>query len=280
MRIKKIADERDDRSAAVANQTAYNKSEAKSYGKGAPHLKHKSVRKLYIELVGTLFNRAKNINSVPRVLDIGAGEGSVTISFLEFGARVTATDISGNQLTKLKSRCERFGEMLEVRCEDVSDTLQDSTEKYDIVVMSSFLHHVPDYLEMIQKATTKLANSGQLFIFQDPLRYDSMGRFDLLFSNFAYLSWRMLQGDLIGGLKRRVRRSRGIYLEDSIFDNTEYHVTRNGVDQEAIYTMLNEKGWDCSLITYFSTQNTIFQTIGDVFGLKNTFGFIAKKNVP
>ena len=40
-------------------------------------------------------------------------------------------------------------------------------------------------------------------------------------------------------LKRDTSISRGIYLENSSYDNAEYHVTRNGVDQNAIYDLLN-----------------------------------------
>lgn len=272
-------DERINRIAALANVAAYNPDATREYVDGAPHVKHASLRRLYGGMVVRVFDEAKKYNATPRVLDIGAGEGSVTLPFLELGAKVVATDISSSQLAALRSKCERFGDMLEVRCEDMNDTLKNKTDIYDIVVVNSFLHHVPDYLGMIKEMLTILAPNGQFFSFQDPLRYDSIGKPSLLFSNFAYFSWRVFKGDLIGGIKRRFRRSRGVFLEDSIHDNAEYHVTRNGVDQNAINDLLTENGFKVSIVPYFSTQSSVLQIAGKFLGIKNTFAVIAVKNV-
>lgn len=120
---------------------------------------------------------------------------------------------------------------------------------------------------------------GQFFSFQDPLRYDTVGKSTMMFSTLAYLSWRLLKGDVAGGLKRRLRRRRGIYLEDSMHDNAEYHVTRNGVDQDAIYELFKELGFDCSILRYFSTQSPFFQPKGAALGVKNTFAVIARRGM-
>jgi len=270
-------DERINRIASLANVSAYDAEATNKYIDGAPHIKHSSLRKLFGQLLVQIFDSAKKHTEIPKVLDLGAGEGSVTLSFLELGAKVVAVDISDSQIDALKTKCKHFGEMLEVRCEDINDTLIDKSEKYDIIVVNSFLHHVPDYLGMIREAVTVLNPQGQFFSFQDPLRYDSVGKATMMFSKLAYFSWRVFKGDVIGGLKRRLRRARGIYLEDSIHDNAEYHVTRNGVDQEAICEMLKEHGFDCNIVSYFSTQDRFFQPIGTVLGIKNTFAIIAQK---
>ena len=265
------------RIAALANISAYDAEATKRYIDGAPHIKHASLRMLYGKLVVQVFDFAKQYTKTPKVLDLGAGEGSVTLPFLELGAKVVAIDISSSQLDALRGKCERFVDMLEVRCEDINDTLRDKNEKYDIIVVNSFLHHVPDYMGMIREAITVLSPYGQFFSFQDPLRYDSVGTFTTLFSKLAYFSWRVFKGDVIGGLKRRLRRGRGIYLEDSVYDNAEYHVTRNGVDQDAIYGLFKEHDFDCGIVSYFSTQSRFFQPIGTVLGVKNTFAVVAQK---
>lgn len=145
-------DKRINRVAALANISAYNPEATKKYIQGAPHIKHASLRTLYAELAVQVYDYAKNYTAIPHVLDLGAGEGSVTLPFLELGARVTAVDISSSQLQALQSRCERYGERLEVRCEDVADTLKDLPAHYDIIVANSFLHHIPDYVGMIKEA--------------------------------------------------------------------------------------------------------------------------------
>jgi SAM-dependent methyltransferase len=270
--------ERINRIAALANVSTYSSMEdAKKYIDGAPHIKHASLRKLYGKLVLQVFDRAAQFTSVPRILDLGAGEGSVTLPFLELGAKVVAVDISSSQLDALKEKSKIYGNMLEIRCEDINDMLKGNSEKFDIIVVNSFLHHIPNYLGLIKEAVTHLSSYGQFFSFQDPLRYDSVGKFTLLFSNLAYFSWRVFKGDVIGGMRRKIRRVFGIYLEDSVHDNAEYHATRSGVDQNALCGLLEELGLESNIVSYFSTQSHIFQPIGTLLGIKNTFAIIAQK---
>jgi SAM-dependent methyltransferase len=273
-------DNRINRVASLANIASYDAEATARYVDGAPHIKHASLRTLYGRLVVDVFDDAKKHAEVPTVLDLGAGEGSVTLPFLELGARVTAVDISPSQLEALRGRCERFGEMLEVRCEDINDTLEDRSAKYDIVVTNSFLHHIPDYLGMIEKALGLLSPHGQFFSFQDPLRYDSIGKAATAFNNLAYLTWRIFRGDVIGGLKRRLRRSKGIYLEDAVEDQTEYHAVRGGLDHDAVEKLFRERGYDCVIFPYYSTQSSLFQPLGTMLGIKNTFAVIAREQGP
>jgi SAM-dependent methyltransferase len=209
-------------------------------------------------------------------LDLGAGEGSATQLFLEAGAKVTAVDISQGQLEILRQTCARFGDKLSVRCEDINDTLRTETKKYDIVVAISFLHHVPDVIDLTRKALTLLKPNGQFFAFQDPLRYDSLALTTRAFSFCAFYFWRIFKGDLVAGTKRFIRRRRGIY-DDSVQDNAEYHVVRNGVDQDAIAQFVEGEGWHCEIVRYFTTQNAFFQALGAGLGMKNTFAVIVRK---
>ena len=143
------------------------------------------------------------------------------------------------------------------------------------------LHHLPDYLGVIREAVDRLSPAGQFLSFQDPLRYDTVGRFTRAFDELSYLTWRVFQGDLWGGLKRRLRRSRGVLddspLAASVYDYAEYHVIRGGVDQDAIEAMLTTAGFECEVIRYFSTQSRVFQPIGEFLGVKNTFGILARR---
>lgn len=260
-------------SASRENREMYDSMELKDYIDGAPHLKHKKLRKLYIEFANKIVaNSKKNNNSV---LDIGAGEGTTTNCFLSLGSKVTAVDISQNQLDSLKKRCFQYGDKLQVICEDVNDTVK-RNEQYDIITINSFLHHIPNYCNLLQQASNLLKQNGQIFTWQDPIRYDTLNKFTSLFSKIAYFSWRIRKGDIIAGIKRRIRRSKGVYL-DNVYDNAEYHVTRNGVDQDAIQKLFKDMGFNVEIIEYFSTQSAFWQCIGDLFKIKNTFGIVAQK---
>ncbi len=265
------------RVASRANAAAYDAELAAEYIDGAPHLKHAKLRDLYAEMVVEIFQHAKASSAVPRVLDLGAGEGSVTLPMLELGAEVTAVDLSSEMLTRLKKKCEAFGDKLTVRCEDIEQTLRNDATEFDIVTANSFLHHIPDYMAMLRSVIPRLSAHGQFFSFQDPLKYSTLVPGTRLFDQLAYASWRLGKSDVLGGMSRWMRRARGTYREDSLHDNAEYHVLRGGVDQDAITGLFTDAGFDCRVVSYFSTQSRIFQPIGKLIGVKNTFAFVAKR---
>src|SRR5260370_4480023 len=109
------------------------------------------------------------------------------------------------------------------------------------------------------------------------MRYDTVGILTLWFGKFGYFFWRSFRGDLLGGVSRRLRRARGIYLADCPQDNAEYHVTRNGVDQIAIKDFLTSSGFTCRIVPYFSTHSGLFQRMGSALGIENTFAVLARR---
>jgi SAM-dependent methyltransferase len=267
----------DHRMAALANVAMFNEEGTTNCVSASPHLTHPTVRDLYATLVMRTFDTAKKSANVPRVLDLGAGEGSATLPFLELGAHVTAVDISESQLAVLVQKCGQFATRLQVCREDINEILEGNEERYDIVVMNSFVHHIPDYLALFKKSVAVLQPNGLIFSFQDPLRYDALGRGSFYFSMGGYFFWRLFQGNYLQGLRTRIRRLRGIYVPGSKEDDAEYHVTRNGVDQDAIAQLLASESFTCEIIRYFSTQSSMFQRLGLFFGVKNTFAIIAQR---
>jgi SAM-dependent methyltransferase len=268
------------RVVAAGNRAFYDRATAREYIDGAPHIKHASLKRLYAKLILDLFNHARTRRPVPRILDLGAGEGSVTLPFLELGARVTAVDISRRQLDDLLKRAKHHADRLTVRCEDVvamTAAGNGEADPYDIIVANSFLHHIPDYLSLIRNLMGRLAPNGQFFSFQDPMRTDSIGRGTRLFSLAAYGTWRFCKSDVWGGLRRRLRRSKGIYIAGDPHDETEYHAVRSGVDQEAIDSLFRQQGYLCRVVRYFSTQSRLWQPAGALLNLENTFAIIARK---
>jgi SAM-dependent methyltransferase len=265
-----------DRGAVAANEAFFNEETTRRYVDVSPHVKYASLRHLYVQLTGDVFTEARKHIEIPRVLDLGAGEGSATLPFLELGARVVAVDVSTSQLAELRRKCRPYQDRLEVRQVDIGSALR-ADEYFDIVVMSSCLHHIPNYIAVIEKGLGALSPTGQFFSFQDPVRYDTMSAFSRWFSKITYFSWRVFQGDFFGGLSRTVRRARGIYLDDCAADITEYHVVRNGVDQDEIAGVLSSRGFECRVVRYFSTQGSLFQPLGSALGVQNTFSIIARR---
>lgn len=265
------------RVAALANSIAYDQENAKSYINGAPHIKHRSLRKLYGNLLVRVLDEAKAHSETVHVLDLGAGEGTVTLPFLELGASVTAVDLSEAQLASLESRCTEHADRLTVLCADVDAALDTLQGPFDIVVVNSFLHHIPDYLAMIDRSLALMSPHGQFFSFQDPLLYRSLNPVANAFAKGTYYFWRVFQGDVLGGTKRVLRRRRGVYDPHCRSDNAEYHVVREGVDQDQIAKLFEQRGFDCEIVRYFSTQSRLFQPIGETLGVCNTFAVVARR---
>lgn len=263
--------------AALANAVLFDADTSGKIINGSPHIKHASLRTLYGRLVVQVFDFASKTQKNPKVLDLGAGEGSVTLPFLELGAEVTAIDISEIQLQVLQARCAQFKDRLTVRCDDVETVLRLKEDVYDIIVANSFLHHIPNYLGMIEDALAHIKTHGQFFSFQDPLQYNRLGIFTTMFNNIAYYSWRIFEGDFIRGLGRFIRRKRSGFLEDCKEDNAEFHVVRGGVDEKAIIQLLDRHGFDCEIVRYYSTQSRFFQFLGTLFGLESSFAILGKK---
>jgi ubiquinone/menaquinone biosynthesis C-methylase UbiE len=265
--------------AAKANIKEYKLSKTNNYIHGAPHLKHKKLFNLFEQLAFELFNPKTSYRKLS-VLDLGAGEGSSTRFFLRYNFDVFAVDSSLSQLNELRKKCKKdSGNLTTIKADVFSALEMFETKKvnFDIIVLNSFLHHIPDYLELIRRSSRILKKNGKIFTYQDPVKYSTLSFFESIISNTFYFLWRIFQGDVIRGVMRKLRRMRGVYLEDSIFDNAEYHVTRGGVDQFAIIELLKSNNFDTKIVYYFSTQNSILQKIGSALQIKNTFSILARK---
>lgn len=259
------------------NKEFYDSLSEGEYVLGAPHLKHKSISGLYTDLLKKAFSLAPKSNAgLIRVLDIGAGDGSATIPLLMHGASVLAVDISEQQLTQLRIKCSDLPGRLEVRCSDIDSVLNEN-QCYDMIVANSLLHHIPDYMNLIRRASLRLSENGVLFCFQDPMWNGSISRRDALISWIEFTGWRLKQSDVLGGIWRRFRRMLGIYSADSVYDNTEYHAVRSGVNQGEIVNFLHKEGFNCLLKEYCSFQSDFWQPIGEKWGVKNTFALLCTK---
>tara|TARA_B110000503_G_scaffold143581_1_gene246009 strand:+ start:325 stop:1176 length:852 start_codon:yes stop_codon:yes gene_type:complete len=271
---------RENKIGADANKKEYIERKSKSYAHGAPHLKNHDLEKLFISFLSKAYKKTKKTSSKPILLDLGAGEGSVTIRALELGFHVIAIDSSASQISELKKKCKDYSLDLECIIGDVFDVLSKKPMEHDVVLINSFLHHIPDYMLLFDYISKISKPHSQILTFQDPLRYDNMPRLSLLFSKIVYFSWRIFQGDVVGGLWRRSRRFFGFYYADSVHDNAEYHVTRNGVDEQAIKIFLEKAGFQCEIFEYFSTQSQFFNVVGSKLGIKNSFALICHKDNP
>ena len=213
---------------------------------------------------------------VVRAYSISAPEsGGATMPFVELGAEVTAVDDSPAQLARLR---ERAGDRVETIEADADDALGSLPADYDVVVASSFLHHVPDYLGFLDRALGRARERAVFLSFQDPLLYASLPRATRMYAALSYDAWRLAQGDVLAGIRRRLRRRRGVYIDSVVEDVIEYHATREGVDHDAVLAKIAGHGFEPRLVRYFSTQARPFHFVGRALRLENMFAVIATRD--
>lgn len=140
--------------------------------------------------------------------------------------------------------------------------------------------HIPDYLSFLERLTGLIAPGGTIFTVQDPLYYPRMSGLAHRADRAAYLTWRLFQGNYARGLATRIRRVRGVYADTEESDLVEYHVVRDGVDEEAIKTLLGSSFDDVEIFRYWSSQAPLLQRLGDRTPLQTTFGIEATGRRP
>jgi protein-L-isoaspartate O-methyltransferase len=261
------------RDAVVAAQDAGH-GEGHDYDKGSPHLRHASLRSMVERRLTRMVRERIDATGSCRVLEIGAGHGTFTACLLAAGADVTVTEASSASADHLRSTFGATGRV-EVIFDETGEGVLASERVWDLAVITSVLHHIPDYLAFLDRLCTLLAAGGGIFTVQDPLYYPRMSRLAHRAERAAYLSWRLFQGDYGRGVRTRLRRLRGVYDDSEPSDLVEYHVVRDGVDEEAIETLLAPRFASFELFRYWSSQAPLWQRVGDRTGLTTTFGLEA-----
>jgi SAM-dependent methyltransferase len=242
------------------------------YRRGSPHLSHLSLYDGLVEVLRGMVQRLADQGLPLRVLEVGAGHGGFTEPALAMGCQVTAVDMSGPSIDELR---RRFGTNPGLHAVyDPDGTLRDVGGDYSLLMFVSVLHHIPDYMSFLREACQRITKGGALLTLQDPAWY-SRHRAAHHAEQAAYFVWRLRQGNLAKGTQTRLRRIRGILDETNPSDMVEYHVIRDGVDEEKILSFAKAAFSEVSLIQYWSSQLGLAQRLGERFGLHGSFGITA-----
>ncbi len=247
------------------------------YRKGSPHLSQLVLHDRLVEILRGIVRELSDRGLPLRVLEIGAGHGGFTESALAMGCDVTAVDMSGPSVEELE---RRFG--MNPRLTTVYDPdgkLKDIDGDYSLLMFISVLHHIPDYISFLAEASQRLGAGGALLTLQDPTWYPRHPVSRRL-AQASYFAWRLAQGNLRGGLQTRIRRMRGILDETNPHDMVEYHVVRDGVDEQSVVSFARETFTDVTLIPYWSSHLGAVQHLGGRLGLHSSFGVVAQGYQP
>jgi len=249
------------------------------YDAGSPHLKHDDIREMISKSLRDAVTHQIKIKGKCIALEIGAGHGCFTQILVDAGASVIVTEMSLPSADKLK--CDYLGsKSVIVYHDDTGNWLGESDMSFDLIACISVLHHIPDYLGFMEIAFDHITENGTFISWQDPLWYPRRTRLNLVFEKICYYSWRLTQKNLLSGLRTRLRRLQGILDENNPADMVEYHVVRNGLDEQEILRLSGNFFERARLRKYFSTQNMALQKYGQHEWAINTFGVIlAERNI-
>jgi len=99
-----------------------------------------------------------------RYVDLGIGDGLLTLMLAEVAESVTAVDISSEMLDQLSLRARRKGiANIETALGDIED-LPMPASSFDVAVMSQALHHAEDPVRALREAHRVLVPGGRILV--------------------------------------------------------------------------------------------------------------------
>ncbi len=246
---------------------------ATDYRHGSPHLTHLPLYTKLVEVIDQQLQLLDDRRLPMDVIEIGAGHGAFTERMLAVGSRVTALEMARASSEILASRFGKNPLFTSVYNQDGSLTCLD--RDYSMAVFVSVLHHIPDYMATLKDACSLVRPGGGLLVLHEPLWYPRASKVALYVNKIGYFSWRLCQGGISSGIATQVRRLRGQYDQSNPADMVEYHIVRQGVDEESIVQLMTANFEKVELIKYWSNQSVIAQRFGERLSLENSFGVVA-----
>jgi ubiquinone/menaquinone biosynthesis C-methylase UbiE len=243
---------------------------------------HRQEAVYYDQVHGEIFNWfeqwsiRKDLSRVMRLtpgrtaLDVGCGTGNITLKLLKSGFRVTAIDLSLEMLDVLVIKAEGNKELIRVKCQDIDSFLQESPGTFDVITISSVLHHLPDYLATLSNLLARINPGGCIYITHEPSGRSLQRRIipGLLHSLDYRISARLIQ---------RYRCSKPI--PDYSF--SDYHVF-HGFSSSAVMDLVHDAGFTIvhtrlySGIMYFGINSLIDNWI---FRADGQFSLLGHKQI-
>ena len=203
-------------------------------------------------------------------LDIGCGMGNITLKLLPLGFRVTALDISTTMIKKVKRALPAETAVnLDIVETDIDTFLSKHADSYNLVTMSSVLHHIPDYLESLQKIIGFIVVGGFLYITHEPLK-DVLTKEDRLLRK---LLWQIDYRCYLAKKRGKIEAIDGVDWRLS-----DYHLYK-GLDHDRVRGILEEKGFKVFFRKYSSNMRLGVSNWIDtnLLGTEAQFKIIAEK---
>ena len=118
----------------------------------------------------TLLNTLTDVEGLD-VLEVGCGTGKMAVYLAKHGARVTATDLSGNAIKRTRERAEanRVTDRITTRRIDALD-LRELDATYDLIVGKFILHHIEPFDAFVDVVHDVLRDVGRAVFMENNAR--------------------------------------------------------------------------------------------------------------
>lgn len=144
-----------------------DQDKVKLFFNNSEYLKNSSDRiAIRSMVVQDFLGETDNLN----ILDIGCGDGSLSLPLLKASNRLTLIDLSDAMIRKVK---ERIPENLASNVTLINDSFEavDDNVKFDVVLCVGVIAHVPDVAALLKKIDTVLKPGGRLIVETTPNPY-------------------------------------------------------------------------------------------------------------
>lgn len=134
---------------------------------------HSDMNESLQEQVDLLINDLINNKQIDlynlNLLDIGCGTGLSTKLILDSKieekiSSITLLDTSPNMLKQAEKKAKQWNKPYKI----INDHLSNLNEKFDIIIVCSVLHHIPNLDSFLKEVNLKLNSNGVLIHLQDP----------------------------------------------------------------------------------------------------------------
>jgi len=204
-------------------------------------------------------------------LDLGCGEGYLTMPFLKVGFSCTAVDVSSGMLNVLRRKVPgEYQNKIEFVNKDIVEFLRRSRKKFDVIGISGVLHHLENYNRILDFIPKRLKNSGFFFITHEPLKQEVESSTRLRMHNLL----RLLDEKLYDITRKPAR-----YTSRYDYKTADYQRQFGGISPESIIKELEARGLVILLLSKYCVRRSGFLAFiaNQIIGSENTFSVLACK---
>lgn len=184
-------------------------------------------------------------------LDACGGSGNVALKLLDKGVKVVLCDISPELIEIFESKYRDRGFSAESICQEIGYFLSTTDKTFDLIVFSSALHHIEDYIGVLQLASARLTPGGMIYTVFDGVKRGFLAR---LVPRADYIVFKVLHhpSDIFPAFIKRFKKMKSKLssstskeisnlTEESIGMLAEYHALR-GIDDFVLVDKMHKQG--------------------------------------